>query len=121
MNSPGQVAGVTWLASGESQPFVWDEGTGLRELGMAVSTGVDYVYDVRLNDRGQGSDTLDTETGSFDGRSSYQAFRMEPDGTVSEAPVEQAEASDMNASGEVVLTVEAGPHSTGSCTCGSPG
>lgn len=103
VNSSGQVAGDL-LASEESQAFVWDEGTGLRALGMKVGTGVDYVYDVRLNDRGQASGTLEMETTGW--RSSYVAFRMEPDGTVSEAPVEQAEVSDMNASGEVVLTVE---------------
>ena len=59
---------------------------------------------MRINDRGQVSGTLDTS--SVDWRFVSVAFRMEPDGKVSEAPLKQTEASDMNAAGEVVLTVE---------------
>lgn len=100
VNASGQVAGDLWPASDGSQPFMWDDGTGLRALRVDVGAGVESVNDVRINDRGQVSGTLDTYgAGSV-------AFRMERDGTVSQAPVKQAEASDMNAGGEVVLTVE---------------
>lgn len=100
LNSSGQVAGDVWSDSDGSRPFVWDEGTGLRELSVDVDGGTESVYDVRLNDDGQVSGTLETSGGGT------VAFREEPDGTVSQAPVAQAEATDMNAGGEVLLTVE---------------
>jgi probable HAF family extracellular repeat protein len=100
VNSSGQVAGVLWPTSDESQPFVWDEETGLRALSVGVGAGFDSVYGMRINDRGQVSGTLSV------GVNWDVAFRMEPDGTVSEAPLKQTVASDMNEAGEVVLTVE---------------
>lgn len=102
VNSSGQVAGDVWSAPDGSQPFVWDERTGLRALQVDVGADIESVNGVRINDRGQVSGTLDFDV--WPPRS--VAFRVEPDGTVAEAPLEQAYTSDMNAAGEVVLTVE---------------
>lgn len=100
LNSSGQVSGGVWSDAGDSRPFVWDEGAGLREVRLEVGARIDWVYGVRLNDRGQVAGTLETEDAVA------VAFRGEPDGTVTQAPVEQAQVQAMNEGGEVVLTVE---------------
>jgi probable HAF family extracellular repeat protein len=107
VNASGQVAGDIWGWPDGPQPFVWDEQEGLRVLDTGVRTTLDdVVYDVRLNDAGQVAGTVDV-SGSLELDSGgYVTFRMEPDGTVSHAPVAEAEARDMNATGEVVLTVD---------------
>ena len=105
VNSSGQVAGNVAPTSDGSNLFVWDAGTRLRTLEVHAGPGEESVYHARLNDRGQVSGTLDTH-GAANQLTGTVAFRMEPDGTVSKAPVEQTDASDMNAVGEVVLTVE---------------
>jgi probable HAF family extracellular repeat protein len=103
VNSAGQVAGVVWPTSDESQPFVWDDVAGLRALHVDVGAVIESVYDVRINDRGNVSGTLDY---GVDWPPGSIAFRMEPDGTLAQAPLKQTVTSDMNAAGEVVLTVE---------------
>lgn len=107
VNSSGQVAGDVWVED-DGLPFVWDQRTGLRALHVAVgpedTSTYTSTYEVLINDRGQVSGTLETYDG--DEWTGAFAFRMEPEGTVSTAPLAWARTVDMNGSGEVLITVE---------------
>ena len=92
-----------WPAPDGSQPFVWDERTGLRALRVDVGADIESVYGVRINDRGQVSGTLDYDV---DWPPAPLPSGWNPMGQWRRLRSSRLEASDMNAAGEVVLTVE---------------
>ena len=86
VNSSGQVAGDVWPASDGSQPFVWDEGPDCARCTLTSAptsspcTTCGSMTEARYPARWTTAST---------GLPGSVAFRMEPDGTVSEAPLKQ--------------------------------